>query len=231
MGKRKLFVLLFLFTIGMCLFAQSGTIRELSGTVELKHANSSNFVAAKIGDRVNQDTVVSTGFRSTALVEIGSAAITVLPMTRLTLTEIQASSGVESLNVNLQAGRVRVDVNPPAGTRASMTVSAPSATASVRGTSFSFDGKNVSVGEGTVSLQGNRGLGVPVGAGFVSAVSRDGKASDSVYTAASSSSAIIGGGDTSLVPGSPSGSDSASAAEAAGTITERGVVIDFEIKY
>ena len=139
------FVLFFLLNTGMGLFAQSGTIREISGTVELKHAGTSDFVAASIGDRVNQDTVISTGFRSTALVEVGSTVIAVRPLTKLSLTEISSSGGAENLNVSLQTGRVRVDVNPPAGTRASMTVSGPSATASVRGTSFSFDGRNVSV--------------------------------------------------------------------------------------
>jgi hypothetical protein len=71
-----------------------------------------------------EDTVVSTGFKSTALIEVGSTVITVRPLTRLTLTEIRASSESESLNVNLQSGRIRVDVNPPAGAKASMAVAA-----------------------------------------------------------------------------------------------------------
>ena len=70
---------------------------------------------ARIGDQVSEDTVVSTGFKSTALIEVGSALLAVRPLTRLTLTEISASAGNETLNVNLAAGRVRVDLNPPAG--------------------------------------------------------------------------------------------------------------------
>ena len=69
---------------------------------------------------------------------------------RLTLTEVQASGGEEKLNVNLHAGRVRVDVNPPAGAKASMSVSSPNATASVRGTSFFSDTRNLQVEQGTV---------------------------------------------------------------------------------
>ena len=183
---KKTFLALFILT-GFCLFAQSpdqmsGVIRELSGTVELKASGAAAYVAAKVGDQVRQDTVVSTGFKSTALIEVGSTVLTVRPLTRLTLTEIRAGAGSETLNVNLQAGRVRVDVNPPAGTRAAMTVTSPVATASVRGTSFEFDTRNVYVSHGTVGFHGNRGKSMPVNAGSNGRVGSDGKAEDPIRT-------------------------------------------------
>jgi len=165
-----------LVVMGMGVFAQNGTIRELSGTVELKNPGSENYVPAKTGDTLNQKTVVSTGFKSTALIQVGSTQLTVRPLTRLTLTEISAASGSETLNVNLQSGRVRVDVKPPAGTKAATSVSSPSATASVRGTSFEFDTRNLYVNNGTVSFKGNRGAGTLVSAGSSSMVKDDGKA-------------------------------------------------------
>jgi hypothetical protein len=167
---------------GLCVFAQNGIIRELSGTVELKNPGAADYVPAKTGDTVSQKTVISTGFKSSTLVQVGSAVLTVRPLTRLTLTEISAASGAETLNVNLQAGRVRVDVNPPAGTRAAMSVSSPSATASVRGTSFEFDTRNLYVNHGTVSFKGSRGSGVLVSAGSSSQVQTDGKAVHPVET-------------------------------------------------
>jgi hypothetical protein len=162
--------------------AQNGTIRELSGTVELKLPGAAVYVPAKSGDTVSQETVISTGFKSTASVEVGSTVITVRPLTRLTLTEIRASSGAETLNVNLQAGRVRVDVNPPAGTRASMAVTSPNATASVRGTSFEFDTRNLYVRHGTVSFKGNRGKLMLINAGSSSWTETNGKAADPLET-------------------------------------------------
>jgi len=138
-------------------FAQNGVIKELTGTVELKSAGSATFAAAKAGDAVNQDTVVSTGLKSTALIEVGGTVITVRPLTRLTLTEIRASSESETLNMSLQSGRVRVDVKPPAGAKASTTISSPSATASVRGTSFELDARNLYVISGNVLFKGTRG--------------------------------------------------------------------------
>ena len=177
---KKILLTVFIVVMGISVYAQNGVIRELSGTVELKTAGSSSYVSAKSGDAVNPDTVISTGFKSTALVSVGSALITVRPLTRLTLTEIRASSGAETINVSLQTGRVRVDVNPPAGTRASMSVSSPMATASVRGTSFEFDTRNLKVNNGQVAFAGNRGHRRLIRGGSSSLVQEDGKAADPV---------------------------------------------------
>ncbi|MDR2900086.1 MAG: FecR domain-containing protein [Treponema sp.] len=165
-------------------FGQSGVIRELSGTVEIKPAGQTAFVPAKVGDEIAENTIVSTGIRSTALVAAGSTLITVRPLTRLSLAEISSAAGTETINVSLQTGRVRVAVNPPPGTKASMSVRGPSATASVRGTSFEFDTRNLFVDTGTVSFQGSKGGTMLVSAGATSTISGDGKAADPIETAA-----------------------------------------------
>ena len=194
--KKTSLSFLFIVTAAF-LFAQNGTIRELNGTVELKDSGASSFVTAKSGDKVKQDTVVSTGFKSSALVAVGIALITVRPLTRLTLTEIRSAAGTESLNVNLQAGRVRVDVNPPSGTRTSMTVSSPVATASVRGTSFELDTRNLWVNSGKVSFMGKSGKMMQVSGGYGSNIQESGKAADPLSVTSSG-----------LVPPAPVGADS-----------------------
>ena len=146
-------------------FAQSGIMKKLSGTVELKLPGTQEFVAANTGDRISQDTVISTGFKSSALVEVGSAVITVRPLTCLTLKQIGSSADSENLNMNLRAGRVRVELTPPAGTKASMSVSSPTATASVRGTEFEFDTRSIYVKNGAVAFKGSRGGVTRVNAG------------------------------------------------------------------
>jgi hypothetical protein len=114
--------------------------------------------------------------------------------------------GTETLNMNLQAGRVRVDVNPPAGLKASLKVTSPTATASVRGTSFFFDTMNVSVSEGTVAFKGNSGYTVQVPAGSFSGIG-----AYSIATAAQSSNT------TGFVPLGPPGYDYATTANTGGT--------------
>jgi len=196
-GKTTVFFLTVLLALSASgLFAQTGVIKELTGTVELKLPGAQDFTAAKIGDTLSRDTVVSTGFKSSALVEVGSAVITVRPLTRLTLTEISAASGSESVNVNLRTGRVRAELTPPAGTKASMSVTSPVATASVRGTKFEFDTRNLFVERGTVAFKGSRGGLALVNAGFQGKLD----SSDKVYNPADTM-------NSGLTPVVPVGSD------------------------
>jgi len=173
--KKAVFIILINSIIIFSVYSQSGTIRDLSGEVELKPAGAAAFTPAQKGSQVARDTIVSTGFKSTAIIEIGSSVITVRPLTRLSLSEIQSSSNTESLDVNLQAGRIRVDVKPPAGTKASTTVQSPSATASVRGTAFDMDIKNLSVSEGRVAWGGYDGIMVRVNSGSTNRINADGR--------------------------------------------------------
>jgi hypothetical protein len=203
--KKTILALLLIGTAALG-FAQKAVIKDLTGTVELKLAGASDFIPATAGAEVAQDTIISTGFKSTALVQAGSAVITVRPLTRLAFTEIQAMQGAENLNMNLQAGRVRVDVNPPAGTKASLSVSSPTATASVRGTSFEFDTMNLRVNSGTVVFMGKWGYQVSVKEGFTSSVGASGTASAPQVAAGSG-----------LAPLSPAGYDRPTTGTTGGT--------------
>jgi len=173
--KKAVFAIFMVFA-GISSFAQSGVIKDITGQVELKAPGSSSFVVAKIGDILEENTIVSTDFKSVALIEVGSAVLTVRPLTRLTLTEIYASAESEILSVNLQAGRVRVDLNPPAGLKASASVSSNIASSSARGTSFEFDTRNLQVHEGRVIFKGTIGQGTPVNAGSSVSLSQSGSA-------------------------------------------------------
>ena len=187
-GRLMLFILLIVICSVPAVFpqtAESGIIIELSGTVELKSSEAAPFTPANVSDQVWDDTVISTGFRSNALIEVGSIQILVRPLTRLTFTEIRTSVGIESLNVNLQAGRLRVDINPPAGTRASLDVVSPMAAASIRGTSFEFDTRNLIVSSGEVSFRGSAGLSVTVSAGFNSTPAENGNVWNPITAGAS----------------------------------------------
>jgi hypothetical protein len=168
--KKALVFMVLLLAIVYGISAQAGTIKELTGEVELKAAGKSAFTTARAGDKVARDTIISTGFKSTAVIEVGSSVITVRPLTRLSLAEIQSSAGTDTLNVSLQTGRVRVDVKPPAGTKANTTVQGPSATASVRGTSFDFDTVKLTVNEGRVAFRGASGPATMVNAGETNSV-------------------------------------------------------------
>jgi len=181
--KRVIFTAFFVTLAVMGAFCQNGVIRELTGDVELKKAGAAAFVPASAGDAVSSNTVVSTGFRSTAIIAVGSSLITVRPLTRLTLAEIQTAENAEKVNVNLQAGRVRVEVKPAAGTKTNLKVQSPTATASVRGTTFEMDTQNLNGIEGKVMLSGTSGVSVMVTGGNSSSSNADGTVSNPAINA------------------------------------------------
>ena len=195
MKKRiKAFLLMGFLLMGtsLCVFAQNGVIKQVNGTVEIKRAGETAYVSAQAGDQVSENTVISTGFRSFAVIEVGGAVIQVQPVTRLTLTEIRALGSEESLQMNLRAGSVRVDVTPPAGSRSNTRVQSPNASASVRGTSFYFDTRSLHVTQGTVLFNGNRGYTIQVNAGSGTAVGWNGTASAPQYTAGYQDTSPVG---------------------------------------
>jgi hypothetical protein len=153
MSHRKQLAVVLLMIGGQCMYAQeqaAAVIRELSGTVETKAAGSSVWTKAAQGDRIGKDTIISTGFKSTAIITLGNSTLTVRPLTRLSLEEIVRNGNDEQVQLRLQTGRVRADVNPPAGGTTDFTLRTPATTASVRGTSFELDTENIHVDEGTV---------------------------------------------------------------------------------
>ena len=72
------------------------------------------------------------------------------------------------------AGRVKAEVTPKKGEKADFKIKSPTATASVRGTGFEFDGQNLLVDHGAVQLEAESGLGTPqmVASGEFSTVSQ-----------------------------------------------------------
>jgi hypothetical protein len=166
--KNFLTGLLMLWGVSILFAQETGSpavIREVNGTVEIKAGGSSEWIPARQGQRIARADVVSTGFKSTAVIAVGNSLLSVQPLTRLTVEEIQEAAGNERVNLNLQTGRIRADVKPPVGGKIEFTGKSPMATASVRGTSFEFDGLNLRVEEGRVHVTGGDRSGTYVGAG------------------------------------------------------------------
>ncbi|MDR1904517.1 MAG: FecR family protein [Treponema sp.] len=114
----------------------SAFFRELSGTVETRASGSAVWVKAAKGYPIGKDTIISTGFKSTAVIAVGNSTLTVRPLTRLSLEAIIQNQDGEQVSLYLQTGRVRAEVKPPSRGNIDFTVRGPSITASVRGTGF-----------------------------------------------------------------------------------------------
>lgn len=141
----------------------TASISKITGKVEIM--TDSGWMPAKQGQIIGAGTTVSTGFRSTAELTLGNAIVTVKALTRLTLAELAENAGVITTNLNLRVGKVSAEVKTVAGKTNDFKVKSPISTASVRGTSFDFDGETLEVTHGTVAFAdtvGNEVL-VPIG--------------------------------------------------------------------
>lgn len=173
---KKIFFTVILISLAVSVYSQTGIIRELNGNVEIKTTGASAFIPVQAGSEVTRNTIISTGFRSTAVIAVGSTLITIQPLTCLTLAEISQSSNEENLNINLQTGRIKVDVKPPSGAKVNTTVQSPSAAASVRGgTSFEMDTKTLNVFDGIVNWKDNNGFVSNIPGGFYGVIDMNGK--------------------------------------------------------
>jgi hypothetical protein len=145
--------------------AQTAVIKEVSGTVETKAPGAAEWKAAAAGQELDTASLISTGFRGTALITIGNSTVTVQPLTRLSLEEIRFKQNGEIVALNLRTGRIRADVKPPVGQVINFSIRSPTVTASVRGTVFEFDGLRLNVEEGRVHLGSQTVTGAYIGAG------------------------------------------------------------------
>jgi hypothetical protein len=135
----------------------TATVMESAGKVEYQLPGK-GWKPAKVGDTLPKGTIVSTGFKSTVLLKVGPSTVTVKPITRLSLEEILQSESGTQTQLFLLAGRVKAEVTPQKGSAVEFQVKSPTATASVRGTGFEFDGTNLLVEHGSVQLRAPHGM-------------------------------------------------------------------------
>ncbi len=152
MNIRKLLCSFILITgITVVTFALDAKVVSVSGKVEVQTSDGT-WKALSEGDSISKGDVISTGFKSEAKFSIGDSVLSVGPLTRLTLEQLAANTNKDEARLFLTTGSVQADVNQTESKRIDFKVRSPAATASVRGTSFSFraDGK-LTTSQGLVS--------------------------------------------------------------------------------
>jgi hypothetical protein len=165
------------------LVAQTARFESVQGTVEVKQPGG-DWVPAASGMNIEKATLISTGFKSSAVVKVSGSTLQVRALTRLSLEEILAKEGSDTVELFMQTGRVRADIKPPESGKVNFTIKTPSTTASVRGTVFELDTNNLKVYEGTVHL---------------TATAESRKSSASGAAATTTAVALVRAGETSFV--------------------------------
>ena len=83
---KKIVTILVFLTVAFYAFALDGVVMEVLGKVEKQVDNS--WVALKKGDILVPGDIVSTGFKSEAVISIGESVITVKALTRMTIEQL-----------------------------------------------------------------------------------------------------------------------------------------------
>ncbi len=140
---RKLLglALFILFASSFC-FADSGKAEVVSFSGKVEYQTSEGWIPLKIGDELNQGTIISTGFKSTVVLKIGGSSFTVAPLSRIEISKLVSNDTGHDTEMHLSTGKMKMDVKPVSGKSVSFKIKSPAATASIRGTSgeFSVDG-------------------------------------------------------------------------------------------
>ncbi len=145
----------------------------MKGKVE--YQTKGEWLAAKVGVEVPAGTTISTGFKSSAAIEVLGSVVFVKPLTRIVLDELVKNGGGTTTNLTLLSGKVKAEVKPSSATAiTNFNVKGPTATASVRGTGFEFDGVNLLVNHGEVDFSNRWQVSRSIRGGEFSSVGRNG---------------------------------------------------------
>ncbi len=156
-----------LLAVALSLDAQAALqarVQSFTGKVEIQ-TNGAAWTPAAVGLVFPVGTMISTGFNSEAVLELGPSILRVKALTRMRLDELAQKEGTISTGLYLKVGRVQADVKTVEGLKHDFKLASPVSTAAVRGTTFDYDGVNLDVHGGTVLLLNQYGQGGSVGQG------------------------------------------------------------------
>ena len=175
-------------------WADTAVFREVKGKVEYQ-TQGDEWLPAKVGVEVPVGTAISTGFKSTAAVEILGSVVFVKPLTRMVIDDLARNSTGTKTSLTLLAGKVKAEVKPSSATsETTFNVKSPTATASVRGTGFEFDGQNLLVNHGDVKLANRFNISRSVQGGEFSSAGRGASVSAPVPVKPADKQVITAGG-------------------------------------
>ena len=132
-------------------FSVEARLQSITGSVYILNGEGI-WEPGSVGMALGSGDTISTGFGSTASIEMGDSMLRVDPVSRLTVEELTRVNGTISTQLYLHLGRIRAEVHSAEGLKNDFRLRSTASTASVRGTEFEYDGKNLYVDEGDVAL-------------------------------------------------------------------------------
>ena len=164
MKKSIFFILLILLPVFYSFSADVPTVKQIQGKVEIKNSQS-GWVKAEKGMKVSPGSLISTGFKSDAVIELDNSEIYIKQLTRMSIENLSRKQNTVNTKLNLQLGRIKADVKSSKGLKHDFTVRTPVSTAAVRGTIFNSGLRKIIVDNGRISYTNRIGQTVTIGGG------------------------------------------------------------------
>ena len=136
--KKQFFLLILIASLSFTIYAQTATVISVTGKAE-KLISPDTWQALSVGDVLSKGDTVSTSFKTELILKINNDTVTVSSLTRVTIQQLASTASKNETSLFISSGSIKASVNPTDNKREDFTVSSPVATASVRGTSFSFN--------------------------------------------------------------------------------------------
>lgn len=127
---------------------------SIEGKVEILEGGM--WIPVEEGDIIQErGVVISTGFKSNAVVSVKGTNFTLGPLTRITIENMVAMENKDSTQIYIDSGSLKANVSSSDGRKVGFKVRSAVATASVRGTEFKVTSSGrLSVTQGLVSFGG-----------------------------------------------------------------------------
>lgn len=178
MKKSFFCIILILLPLFYSFSTEFPTVTQIQGKVEIKNQPSgSDWVKAFKGMKVKPGALISTGFKSNAVIELDNSEIFVKQLTRMTIDKLSRKNNTIKTNLNLRLGRISADVKTSKGLKHDFVVRTPVSTAAVKGTIFDAGIGNLEVKKGRISFTNRIGQTVTVNSGNSSNVTGEGYSS------------------------------------------------------
>lgn len=147
-------LLAFAVFVGFSASALEAKFVSIEGKVEILEGGM--WIPVEEGDIIQErGAVISTGFKSNAVVSVKGTNFTLGPLTRITIENMVAMENKDSTQIYIDSGSLKANVSSSDGRKVGFKVRSAVATASVRGTEFKVTSSGrLSVTQGLVSFGG-----------------------------------------------------------------------------
>ena len=170
MKTKTLFIAVILLLTASFAFCADAIIKSFTGKVEIQEQGTSAWKSVTKGQKIATGAIISTGFNSNAVLDLGSSEIFIKPLTRISINELMQQGSIVKTDLNLKLGKVTADVKTTEGLKNDFTLRTPVSTAAVRGTNFTAGVNSLQVNNGKVAYSNSIGQARTVSGGSSSSV-------------------------------------------------------------